>query len=403
MDFGSLMRKASERSKENRKKTFSISNISFTSGNSSTTVVRKSLNITLPRDLGIQQDVDSRILKVSKGGSAHLSGVIQVGDLVNVFPNDLDLRQSPVEECPLTVPDDEFVDVNIIYGVLHVENRPLCPLIVEVGNRNNTSLGLALSDSPGEKIRISSIQAGSLAERCGYLKPGDILISIQVTESEKITCSPYYTSFETAQIIKGITSNLPTVTFTIMPYEAEQFQLQQQHISLFNMLSTAGNRKHKHSGSGSESTLIADSAQSESNDGSCESTNFPNPLKETHERDYTVLSFSLWKDRLYEDWGFSLTDSGSNDTDDLLKKQSSPTTSVAGGTGSEILQIRPGGPAYSAGLLPGDRIIQINHQDVSHLESTMMVPILASLDDSLNIIVIRRIENDEKPDSESEL
>jgi len=129
------MRKASERSKENRKKTFSISNISYTSGNSSTTVVRKSLNITLPRDLGIQQDVDSRILKVSKGGSAHLSGVIQVGDLVNVFPNDLDLRHSPVEECPLSLPDDEFVDVNIIYGVLHVDNRPLCPLIVEIGNR----------------------------------------------------------------------------------------------------------------------------------------------------------------------------------------------------------------------------------------------------------------------------
>jgi len=165
-----------------------------------------------------------------------------------------------------------------------------------------------------------------------------------------------------AQIIRGITSNLPTVTFTIMPYEAEQCLLRQQHESLFNMLSTAGNRKHKHSGSGSESTstLIADFAHSESNGGSGESTNFADPPEPPHEtRDYTVLSFSLWKDRLYEDWGFSLTDSGSNDNDDLLKKQSSQTSSLAGGTGSEILQIRPGGPGASAGLLPGDRIIQV--------------------------------------------
>lgn len=134
MDFGSLRRKSSERSKENRK-TFSISNISFTSGNSSTSVIRKSLSITLPRDLGIQQDVDGRVVKLSKSGSAHLSGVIQIGDLVNVFASDLDLRHSPTEESPLALHDDEFVNVNIIYGVLQVESRPLCPLIVEIGNR----------------------------------------------------------------------------------------------------------------------------------------------------------------------------------------------------------------------------------------------------------------------------
>ncbi len=111
--------------------------------------------------------------------------------------------------------------------------------------RNNTSLGLALADAPGEKIRISSIQPGSLAERCGYLKPGDVLISIQVKEDKTVSCSPYYTSFETAQIIRGITSSMASMVLTILPYEAEQLQLQQQHISLFNMLSTAGNVKYK--------------------------------------------------------------------------------------------------------------------------------------------------------------
>lgn len=143
MEFGSLRRNAGAgagaHGKENRnKKTFSISNISFTSGNSTTTVIRKSLNISLPRDLGLQQDGDGRVVKMSKGGSAHLSGVIQVGDLVNVFSNEMELfRHHPLEEgCPLTAPpEDEFVNVNILYGLLQVDSRPLCPLMVEIGNR----------------------------------------------------------------------------------------------------------------------------------------------------------------------------------------------------------------------------------------------------------------------------
>lgn len=107
--------------------------------------------------------------------------------------------------------------------------------------------------------------------------------------------------------------------------------------------------------------------QEEENDG--------DPDHET-QTEYTLLSFSLWKDRLYEDWGFSLTDTeqdepqengasgGSNKTSNG-KAQKSPSTSVnqqSGGgplQGSEILQIRPGGPAYAAGLLPGDRIMQV--------------------------------------------
>lgn len=249
--------------------------------------------------------------------------------------------------------------------------------------RNNTSLGLALADAPGEKIRISSIQPGSLAERCGYLKPGDVLISIQVKEDKTVSCSPYYTSFETAQIIRGITSSMPSMVLTILPYEAEQLQLQQQHISLFNMLSTAGNVKYKKE-FGSESTLIPDSGQNENVD-LCGANNFHDNSDDASSKDrradeenYSVLSFSLWKDRLYEDWGFSLSDSMESQEDSHGKEnyegckaiQSSPSSSSGKTTkkcqreamadsGSEILQIRPGGPAYAAGIQPGDKIIQV--------------------------------------------
>lgn len=78
------------------------------------------------------------------------------------------------------------------------------------------------------------------------------------------------------------------------------------------------------------------------------------------------------------------------------------------------------GPAYIAGLRAGDRImevgengfntllwiwpnkvkssvllnfivftLQINRQDVSKLESTMLVPLLASLEDALNLVILR--------------
>ena len=323
-------------------------------------------------------------------------------------------------------------------------NYDQIPFFLLLISRNNTSLGLALADSPGEKIRISSIQSGSLAERCGYLKPGDILISIQVGENEKISCSPYYTSLDTAQIIRRIASSMPSVVLTVLPYEAEQLQLKQQHISLFNMLSSTGGGGHSHnnlqyngsscSGSGSssnnnkkfgsESTLIPDCGQQndedDDNNGEDDSS-FQDDLGENaaaavdEDKDkmengasscgkgYTVLSFSLWKDRLYEDWGFSLTDSTEAETNENVdgaagagedvgaisnkcseRTPDSPSysngrinsshdhchkhkpcngsgTGGGGGheTGSEILQIRPGGPAFGAGLLPGDRIMQV--------------------------------------------
>lgn len=138
MEFSSLRREKSAERQERRLKTFSsISNISFTSGASSTTIVRKSLSITLPRDLGITQDEDGRVVKLSRSGSAHLSGVVQIGDLVNVFSGELDLLKGKSESCGAgdRIINDEFLNVNIIYGVLQVENRPLCPLIVEIGNR----------------------------------------------------------------------------------------------------------------------------------------------------------------------------------------------------------------------------------------------------------------------------
>ena len=41
-------------------------------------------------------------------------------------------------------------------------------------------------------------------------------------------------------------------------------------------------------------------------------------------------------------------------------------------------------------------LLQINDRDVKHFESTILVPILASLDDALNLVISRDARNSDR-------
>jgi hypothetical protein len=54
-----------------------------------------------------------------KGGTAHRSGVIQIGDYVQVIEKD---------------EAEELVSLRVVFGILHVEQRPAYPFVIEIGN-----------------------------------------------------------------------------------------------------------------------------------------------------------------------------------------------------------------------------------------------------------------------------
>ena len=77
----------------------------------------------------MSSESESRVLRMKRGGPAHASGVIQVGDYVRVFqPGDEDSDGTDTEI-------NDLVNLHVTYGVLEVECRPSCPLVIKIGNR----------------------------------------------------------------------------------------------------------------------------------------------------------------------------------------------------------------------------------------------------------------------------
>ena len=79
----------------------------------------------------------------------------------------------------------------------------------------------------------------------------------------------------------------------------------------------------------------------------------------------------LFKDNIYEDFGFSVSDG-------LYEK------------GIFINRVRAGGPADGSGLLrPLDRILQINSTRTSDFDCCLAVPLIASAGDKIELVVSR--------------
>jgi len=119
----------------NLRRTNSASNLSSVSCNSAS-LARRTLCLTLPRDFGCDLSENGKVTRLYSGSPAHASGVIQVGDYITVFENEEyhfercnysrrsgNCRRNPLEVC-----------LHVTYGVLLVDDRPTCPLMVEIRN-----------------------------------------------------------------------------------------------------------------------------------------------------------------------------------------------------------------------------------------------------------------------------
>ncbi|XP_075525445.1 glutamate receptor interacting protein isoform X1 [Dermacentor variabilis] len=84
-----------------------------------------------------------------------------------------------------------------------------------------------------------------------------------------------------------------------------------------------------------------------------------------------VHRVTLFKDKVYEDFGFSVSDG-------LYEK------------GVYVNRIRPGGPADMSGILkPFDRILQVNETKTHDYDCCLTVPLMASAGDAVELIVSR--------------
>eukprot|EP00096_Caligus_rogercresseyi_P005691 TRINITY_DN21671_c0_g1_i1.p1 TRINITY_DN21671_c0_g1~~TRINITY_DN21671_c0_g1_i1.p1 ORF type:complete len:258 (+),score=94.66 TRINITY_DN21671_c0_g1_i1:198-971(+) len=84
-----------------------------------------------------------------------------------------------------------------------------------------------------------------------------------------------------------------------------------------------------------------------------------------------VHKVTLFKDKVYEDFGFSVSDG-------LYDK------------GIYINRIRKGGPAHSCELLqPFDRILQINETRTQEFDCCLAVPLIAAAGDKIELLVTR--------------
>uniref|UniRef100_A0A182NVG5 PDZ domain-containing protein n=1 Tax=Anopheles dirus TaxID=7168 RepID=A0A182NVG5_9DIPT len=86
---------------------------------------------------------------------------------------------------------------------------------------------------------------------------------------------------------------------------------------------------------------------------------------------YRTMQVTLFKDRVYDDYGFSVSDG-------LYER------------GVYINRIRSGGPADMAGLLrPFDRIVQVNGTKTQDFDCCLTVPLIAAAGDKIELVIQR--------------
>jgi hypothetical protein len=148
-------------------------------------------------------------------------------------------------------------------------------------------------------------------------------------------------------------------------------------LTLTDNCSFANNAFDQQNRNAISSRIIGSESRNFSNHSNCVSSPTAHRIEEEeeelNEENERVLALCLWKDRLYEDWGFSLVDesevdddNGENGNDETNESEHKVTGEVMKNDrartrkGAIVFQIRPGGPAFVAGLRPGDRILQVN-------------------------------------------
>ncbi|XP_058445498.1 glutamate receptor-interacting protein 1 [Malaya genurostris] len=203
---------------------------------------------------------------------------------------------------------------------------------------------LAGSDDLQKPIKISALTEGGIAHNNGQLKVGDCLLAIN------------------GESVCGV----PLTTATKLLHKFEN--VVDLQISRTECLVGACESRPGHNGEAQTQALYAKvqrrprspsitdalSTNSNSSSGNCR-----------------TLHVTLFKDRVYDDYGFSVSDG-------LYER------------GVYINRIRSGGPADLVGMLrPFDRIVQVNGTKTHDFDCCLTVPLIAAAGDKIDLVLQR--------------
>ncbi|KAL9696258.1 hypothetical protein quinque_015543 [Culex quinquefasciatus] len=214
---------------------------------------------------------------------------------------------------------------------------------------NGGPLGITLagSDDLQKPIKISALTEGGIAHTNGQLKIGDCLLAIN---GENICGVPLTTATKLLHKFENVVdlqiSRTECISSSARP-GSEQPQPQAVYAKVQR------NRPR--------SPSITDAHSTNSNQSGQSSPGAP----------CRTLHVTLFKDRVYDDYGFSVSDG-------LYER------------GVYINRIRTGGPADMVGMLrPFDRIVQVNGTKTQDFDCCLTVPLIAAAGDKIDLVIQR--------------
>ncbi|XP_050101210.1 glutamate receptor-interacting protein 1 [Anopheles aquasalis] len=213
---------------------------------------------------------------------------------------------------------------------------------------------LAASDDLQKPIRISALTEGGIAQNSGQLQVGDWLLAIN---GESIAGVPLTTAtkllhrYEHAVDLQMARPPPTTGTTVVTPPPGTGVVEQQAAAAAAAAVYAKVQRRPRSPGSQLEATSSTGSGAG-------------------HHR---TMQVTLFKDRVYDDYGFSVSDG-------LYER------------GVYINRIRSGGPADLGSLLrPFDRIVQVNGTKTQDFDCCLTVPLIAAAGDKIELVIQRTL------------
>ncbi|XP_053678413.1 glutamate receptor-interacting protein 2 [Anopheles nili] len=205
-------------------------------------------------------------------------------------------------------------------------------------NGGPLGITLAASEDLQKPIKISALTEGGVAHNTGQLQVGDCLLAIN------------------GESVSGVP--LTTATKLLQKF-VDVVDLQIARTDPVGLVDCSGGAVYAKVQRRPRSPSINDAASNNSfGQGSSQGT-------------LRTMQVTLFKDRVYDDYGFSVSDG-------LYER------------GVYINRIRSGGPADLAGQLrPFDRIVQVNGTKTQDFDCCLTVPLIAAAGDKIELVIQR--------------
>ncbi|XP_065338536.1 glutamate receptor-interacting protein 1 [Cloeon dipterum] len=312
------------------------------------------------------------ISKIRRGSVAHRSGALQCGDQLLEICGSRPGTQEEVIRVLQLATRQEVISLKILKCVRSrssfANNNQLMEKNTQVYTvdliRMGGPLGLTISGAEQRDmpITISAMKTGGLADSTGQLSVGDKLLSINGYNLNGCKLSEAYEILQNAK---------DTVTL----------QVARSDMSSAASVRTLGLSTCSTSWKSSTESDLSTMEQSEDGDCVLHSLNgraeFKSKLTNSSSQGSIATSsclsdvnkVTLYKDNVYEDFGFSISDG-------LYNK------------GVYVNRIREGGPADKI-LQHFDRILQVNKINTQDYDCCLTVPIIAKAGDKIELVIAR--------------